>query len=288
MRSHRHLFISTPTLAVIKKALAELCTHSQMTNLMEQYGFAVKPGVAIHNKLDRASAYLDHADWADVKTVRNLLDFITHIFVELDSELADSHDEYVTRLHTNEAAGRIRKVLGEREDIYWDCKGFDTSVLEGTMVLGHATDSIQGFGLAEVSLETRRILENVDSDPGDAITSSKALLESACRHVLADFGENPSPSAGMGELFKQTLRRLSLLPEQVSEQAKGVDAARKVLRSMQATVQGLAELRNLYGDPHGKGPGYRGLQSRHARLAATMAGAIAVFLVETHERRRQK
>ena len=279
--------ISTPTLAVIKNALASLCTHSTMDNLMQQYGFALDPWRIPfdRNKIDKASAYLDHADWLDVKTVRGLLDLITHIFVELDSRVVSQEDGH-TALCMNEDAGRIMKVLREREAIKWTSKEFDISSLEGSAALGHTAKSIRRFGLAEVNQEAERVLSNVENDPGDAITSAKNLVESVCRHILAEFSITPSASTDIGELLKETLKHLGLLPDQVSDKAKGADAAKKVLRSMQAAVQGLAELRNLYGDPHGKGPGYRGLEPRHARLAATMAGAIATFVVETHQVQR--
>ena len=286
MNSHSAKLISSPTLAVIKRALAGLCTHSTMDNLMEQYGFVTKPEAIIHNKVDKASAYLDYADWSDAKTVRSLLELITHIFVQLDCSARSSEDA-PSRLDENGDAGYIMKVLGDREGILWTGKEFDISSLEGSAALGHAAKSIRRFGLAEVDQEAERVLSNVENDPGDAITAAKNLVESVCRHILADFSITPPGSMDIGDLLKDTLKHLGLLPDQVSDKAKGADAAKKVLRSMQAAVQGLAELRNLYGDPHGKGPGYRGLEPRHARLAATMAGAIATFLTETHERRKQ-
>jgi len=285
MSRRRDRLISKPTLAVIKGAVAELCTHSIMTNLMEQYGFADGPLMSFDgNKLDRAGAYLDRADWSDVRTVKGLLELITHIFKDLTSRGVSIPDGR-TAVSTDDRANRIIKALAERERIYWTGEGFDLSSLDASAMLVHASQSIQRFGLAEVNQEARRILLNVESDPGDAITSAKSLLESVCRHILADFGEKRSPTANLGDLMRAVMERLSLLPEQVSEKRRGAGAAKKVLRSIQATVQGLAELRNLYGDPHGKGPGYRGLESRHARLAATLSGAVAVFLAETHERR---
>ena len=111
-------------------------------------------------------------------------------------------------------------------------------------------------------------MANVDSDPEDAITSAKSLVEATCRAILVDFGEQPSAGTDLGSLTKQTLQHLQLLPAQVSDQTKGADAARRVLHSMGTAIQGLAELRNLYGDAHGKAPGSTGLQPRHARLVA--------------------
>jgi hypothetical protein len=252
---------------------------------MQEYGFTLKGGTFVGNKLDKTGAYLDHANWSDPKTARSLLDLITHVFVELDSRMVSCEDGH-TALHVSEDAGRIMKVLRERERIHWAGKDFDLSSLGSSAALEHTAQAIQRFGLAEVNQEAERILSNVESDPGDAITSAKCLVESVCRHILDDYGEKPSPSTDIGDLMKVTMRHLNLLPDQVSEKARGAEAAKKVLRSLQAAIQGLAELRNLYGDPHGKGPGFKGLDPRHARLAATLAGAVATFLIETHQHRK--
>jgi hypothetical protein len=51
-------------------------------------------------------------------------------------------------------------------------------------------------------------------------------------------------------------------------------------------VQGLAELRNLYGTGHGKEGSTKGLAARHAKLAVGAAITLADFLFDTHENRK--
>ena len=113
-------------------------------------------------------------------------------------------------------------------------------------------------------------------------------IESVCRAILADLGEPPSSNApDVGQLTKQTLGQLRLLPDQVSSKSKGTEVIKRILQNMGSVLQNLAELRNIYGDAHGKAPGTKGLEPRHARLAAGLAGSLAIFMMETHEQRRK-
>lgn len=84
--------------------------------------------------------------------------------------------------------------------------------------------------------------------------------------------------ADFPQLARAAAECLSLMPEGVADQKRGAEHIRKVLGSLTVVVQGLAELRNLYGTGHGQ---EGGLHPRHARLCAGAATTLATFLVET-------
>lgn len=139
----------------------------------------------------------------------------------------------------------------------------------------------------QMHAQINRINQAVDSDPALAIGTAKELLETACKTILSDLGEQPG-LLDVGELVKAVTKRLQLLPDDVPQQAKGADAIRKTLRSLGATVSGIAEMRNFYGSGHGQDGRVRGLTPRHARLAVGAATTVALFLFETHEARQAK
>lgn len=71
--------------------------------------------------------------------------------------------------------------------------------------------------------------------------AAKDLAEAACRVCIDQAGASVAPSTPLPALFKETLR------------ASGLDASRGDLgRSLAATVQRLAELRNAAGVGHGR------------------------------------
>ncbi len=52
-----------------------------------------------------------------------------------------------------------------------------------------------------------------------------------------------------------------------------------------SVANGLAAMRNTFGDAHGKGPKAYKPSARHADLAINLAGTIATFLMATYEQR---
>ena len=76
---------------------------------------------------------------------------------------------------------------------------------------------------------------------------------------------------------------LNLAPDNHS-----LEPIKVILRSAITLVNGLGTLRNRLGDAHGHGSKPVKPTSRHADLAVNIAGAVASFLVETHQLRRNK
>lgn len=89
-------------------------------------------------------------------------------------------------------------------------------------------------------------------------------------------------SDDLPKLARKTFACLDLLPDGVEKERRGGDAIKQVLRSFSSMVQGIAELRNLYGTGHGKHGNTASIQARHARLAVGAAATLATFLFETH------
>jgi hypothetical protein len=81
---------------------------------------------------------------------------------------------------------------------------------------------------------------------------------------------------------------LGLVPEGISEEAKGANTIKLILRNLTALTQYLAELRGLYGSGHGRDGQHKGLQPRHARLAVGAAVSFIDFVTETYRQRTDR
>ncbi len=141
---------------------------------------------------------------------------------------------------------------------------------------------------AELSAESLqaligRITSSIDSDPALALGSSKEMIESVCKTILSERAPDVDSKLEFAPLVKATLKELRLLPDDISDKAKGGDAIKRLLSGMNGALGGLNELRNLYGTGHGKDGRAKGITPRHARLAAGLAATMAVFLFETHK-----
>lgn len=133
--------------------------------------------------------------------------------------------------------------------------------------------------------EIERLENGIDRDPALAIGTAKELVETCCKTILTKRGISFTKSEDLGELTKKLTKELQLVPEGISEEAKGADNIKLVLRNLTQLTNNLAQLRGLYGTGHGRDGNHRGLQPRHARLAVASAVAFIDFVSETYQQR---
>jgi hypothetical protein len=135
---------------------------------------------------------------------------------------------------------------------------------------------------AQIHEQIQRIEASIDSDPALAIGTAKELVESCFKTILTERDIGYGTGDDMLVLGKKVFKALKLVRDDVSEAAKGADTIKRVLSNLSTIVQGIAELRGLYGTGHGKDGKARGLQPRHARLAVGAASSLVTFVFETH------
>lgn len=134
------------------------------------------------------------------------------------------------------------------------------------------------FDVDTVHFAWQKALERKVSDPEGAITISRTILETVCKHILDELEvEYDANKVELHQLYKLTADQLNLSPEQHSEKV-----FKQILGGCSAVVNGLGTLRNRYGDAHGKGKKPIKPAPRHAELAVNLAGTMAMFLVETY------
>jgi len=123
-----------------------------------------------------------------------------------------------------------------------------------------------------------KALDRRASDPEGAITVARTLMESVCKQILDERGVPHNDNPDMNKLYRLTAEELRLAPSQHTEQV-----FKQILGGCSAIVEGLAALRNRLGDAHGKGKAGTRPAARHAELAVNLSGALAVYLLSTHE-----
>jgi hypothetical protein len=130
-----------------------------------------------------------------------------------------------------------------------------------------------------------RMNDNLYRDPPAVIGAAKELLESVCKLILSEEAVDYPPSATLPELYKSVAVQLRLTRESVPDNAKGSEAAQRVLQGLVTAVQNLAEFRNAIGAGHGRAQRVPALE-RHARLAMNASHTVAAFLIATWTQRR--
>ena len=137
-----------------------------------------------------------------------------------------------------------------------------------------------------VHRQINRMESAIETDPDLAIGTAKELVETICQTILESCGKPVTDRPDLLPLARRTLDELKLVPTGIKDEVKGAKSVKAVLGNLSTLVQGLAELRNLYGTGHGKEGSAKGLAARHARLAVGAATTLAIFLFDTHQDRK--
>lgn len=138
----------------------------------------------------------------------------------------------------------------------------------------HGLDAAGVYGIWQKALERRH------TDPQGAIASSHGLLEKVCKLVLYERGIAYSEALDLPVLMKMTVEQLDLAPTGASE-----TALKRMLGSAAAVVEGLCSPRSKIATARRGGERPVKPSAHHAQLAANIAGAAALFVVETWEAR---
>ncbi len=141
------------------------------------------------------------------------------------------------------------------------------------------------FDNEDIERKIEQLEEFIESDPTRAIGEAKELLESCFKFILNKKDIKIERNDNMKNLSKKVCASLKLLPEDIDQEAPGAEICRGILGNLAVLTQFVAELRNHYGSGHGRDGSFRGLQPRHARLAAGVAIVYIEFLWETFQQR---
>jgi hypothetical protein len=220
--------------------------------------------------------YYHSVDWSKWADVRKILTVYENALTRLEGFADGGADWAEGTFHS------LKKWI-EKDGFRYENSKLISSAK--TSPLEEISTATSHFDAPELQRQIKRMTAAVDDDPGLAIGTAKELIETTCKTILTERGVEFSESADVAELVKETRKSLGLVPESISDAAKGADIIRRLLSNLGSVAQGLSELRNLYGTGHGKHGGSSGLSSRHARLAVGAAATLATFFFTTHTER---
>lgn len=231
-------------------------------------------------------------DWVYGDTRLNLLQGPSEQFLRFLCEIVHP----VVRPDRNEALGLVQQFNDQLRREGWHLveeeriagrPRFVAKRFQGTSArsVSRARTVADALDAAWMQKEIERLELAVERDPALAIGTAKELVESCCKSILSKRGIQVSQKADLPELTKMLAKELKLVPEGISDEAKGAETVRLILRNLGSLTQYLAQLRGLYGSGHGRDGKHRGLEPRHARLAVGAAVAFIDFVTDTHHRR---
>ncbi len=136
-----------------------------------------------------------------------------------------------------------------------------------------------------VKADLDRALLSVEADPEDAVTSACSILESVCRSILFELGKQLPTKKDISSLYRAVREPLGLTPNEGARDEIADDVL-AILGGISTAISGIGSLRTHAGDAHGRERGrIRLIDARIARLAINVSSALALFLIETWQRK---
>lgn len=107
------------------------------------------------------------------------------------------------------------------------------------------TRKIKNIDEGFIKSEWEKAIRRKDLDPEGAITTSRTLLETVCKHILDGLKIDYDDKFDVPKLYKLTAKNLNLAPDQHNEKI-----FKQILNGCQSVVEGLGALRNKLSDSH--------------------------------------
>ncbi|MDB7954828.1 abortive infection family protein [Flavonifractor plautii] len=101
-------------------------------------------------------------------------------------------------------------------------------------------------------------------------------------------GISYSTELDLTQLMKRACESIGLSSKLVDKSKNSGNIASKILGNLGAISQGMAELRNLYGDGHGKTRSFRPLPKRYADLSVGASVVAVKFMWDTYIEKLKK
>jgi len=148
--------------------------------------------------------------------------------------------------------------------------------------LGGVVDTIS---FDTVRLDIDRALASVNQDPEDAVTAACSAVESVCRSILIELGEDLPAKKDIQSLYGAVKKPLALDASRTDINSQIEADVRTILGGLSTVIGGIGALRTHAGDAHGRERGFVRIDARIASLALHSASTVSLFLIETWQRK---
>jgi hypothetical protein len=145
------------------------------------------------------------------------------------------------------------------------------------------SELIKGRDIPSIEAEFNRALENVNSEPREAVSAACNILESIFKVYIADEGLTAPLKQDLQSVWKVVRADLGFDTKLVQD-----DDLKRVLSGILSIVDGIGAFRTHASSAHGEGRKIYNIKPRHARLTIHSAHTIALFIIETWDEKRSR
>ena len=223
------------------------------------------------------TAYIGEAEEKDTtRLIIDLLEYYEAYFQnEIEFDEATFHGAY------------SKQEAQKYNNLYKKCRQIIDRVNSTSSSLEHKSEELKKrFSSDYISSQIDLMVRMQAENPTEAIGKAKELIESCCKTILEEQGCVIDKNWTVSQLVRATMKQLDVAADSIDSSTKEGSTIKAILGSLQGIAGGVAELRNAYGSGHGKSASYKGLSSRHAKLAVGSSTTLVEYLWDTYEWKR--
>ena len=160
--------------------------------------------------------------------------------------------------------------------------------MNGNVLSGNLNNStktleqmIKNLDFISINQEFDRAIINVESSPREAVSASSNILESICKIYIEQNALTPPNKQDLKALFTVVRKDLNITTDTIED-----EDILKIISGVLSVVDGISALRTHASSAHGAGIKTYTLEPRHARLAIHSSHTIALFLLESWNKKQ--
>jgi hypothetical protein len=269
--------IPAPIIAVLSDTLYNIESHAGLDNL---FLYADAPGDPPEgSKPVKTQAWLRRIN-KESEFPLKVLGKLIEIYMELPEEEDNTKVLWGVNIvdHKQELKVKLQAVL-DRCNLTYLTGGI---ISDGSSAPSKSlSELIKGRDIPSIEAEFNRALDNVNSEPREAVSAACNILESIFKVYIADENLPQPQKQDLQNVWKVVRADLGFDTKLVQD-----DDLKRVLSGILSIVDGIGAFRTHASSAHGEGRKTYKLKPRHARLAIHSAHTLALFVLETWDEKR--
>lgn len=267
--------IPAPLISAVADIVAERESHASLDSLFLHAG---APGEApLGSKHVKALEWLRRTNKESPNPL-HVVGRIIESYMEEAPPEGGPFDDFPPPTHTKEQE-RINKALARYELKYIRGGHITTSLGVPTRSL---EELIRERDIPSIEHEFRRAMENVESSPREAVSAASNILESLCKVYIEEEQLEMPSKQDLKPVWTVVRKHLGFDPSVIEDKD-----LQTILTGLFAVVEGIGALRTHASSAHGAGKKSYKLEPRHARLAIHSAHTVALYVIESWDKKKK-
>lgn len=264
-------------IGIVAEAVAESETHASMDSLFLYAGSPGDPPEG--SKHNKALEWLRRINKdPSIENPLEILGRIIEAYMEADTDPVKNY--YADTKVLAERKDKITNALTRCNLSYSPGGVISSAVASPSKSL---EQHIRSKNISSITIEFDRALKNVENSPREAVSAACNILESICKVYIHDEKLDMPAKQDLKPVWTAVRNHLGFDPSVIEDNDLKV-----ILTGLFATVDGIGALRTHASSAHGSGRKVYKLEPRHARLAVHAAHTIALFILESWQKNRER